>query len=114
MFKAWSKPKERTVIPAVETVRAVDESVLLRLEKRVKQVEDHLTELEYNHRGLVQSFEAVTKQFTEMAESLKASTRFETEAWSADRAERDKDMLSFIDKMSDALNDFRGQIADPF
>jgi outer membrane lipopolysaccharide assembly protein LptE/RlpB len=116
MFKWNNSQKERTVNVIVEETKEqtnVDE----RLSKRILEVEDRLTELEFNLKeDLENASEFITKQLQERLAILEAqANRVDNLATStSNRAASKDELLGLVNSLASALKSIQDRMDLPF
>jgi DNA anti-recombination protein RmuC len=121
MFKAWNNQKKQPTMPIVETT-VFDEERVKKLEKTVKQIEDQLAELEYDQKTITQACKediellsaAVAKQILDMTDAVTDNIKFNVETVFAKKAESDKSLVAFLNKILEAAQEYKNQTTDPF
>jgi len=119
MFKWNNSQKERTVNVIVEETKEqtnVDER-LSSLSKRILEVEDRLTELEFNLKeDLENASEFITKQLQERLTILEAqANRVDNLATSTSNNAASKDeLLGLVNSLSSALKSIQDRMDLPF
>lgn len=112
--------QERLV--TVEKTNAELEARVSTLEKKLRGLEDHLTELEYNQKAITQTCKedieflstAGAKQTLELIDAVKDDIKFNVETVFAKKAESDKALVVFLNKILEAAQEYKNQTTDPF
>jgi hypothetical protein len=109
-------------LAAVEKTNAELEARVSTLEKKLRGLEDHLTELEYNQKTITQACKedneflstAVAKQILDMTDAVTDNIKFNVETVFAKKAESDKSLVAFLNKILEAAQEYKNQTTDPF
>jgi chromosome segregation ATPase len=118
MFKWNNGQKERIVKVVVEEMKektSVDER-LSSLSKRILEVEDRLTELEFNLKEDLENASSITKQLQERLAILEAqANRVDNLATStSNRAASKDELLGLVNSLASALKSIQDRMDLPF
>ena len=109
-------------LATVEKTNSELEARVSTLEKKLRGLEDHLTELEYNQKAITQTCKedieflstAGAKQTLELIDAVKDDIKFNVETVFAKKAESDKALVVFLNKILEAAQEYKNQATDPF